>query len=76
MLVAMEKLLKSEEELKKDPFSEWDIVCDNIFGVDDSPCEKVYTVNTGFIQTWTTEHGFDLSVTVGTSVEVDAFLPQ
>ena len=49
MLVAMEKLLKSEEELKKDPFSEWDIVCDNIFGVDDSPCEKVYTVNTGFI---------------------------
>ena len=73
MLVAMEKLLKSEEVLKKDPFSKWDIICDNIYRVDDSPYEKVYTVNTGFTQTWTTEHGFDLSKTVGTSFEVDAF---
>ncbi len=33
-VVAMEKLLESEEfeAIKEDPFSKWDIVCDNIFG--------------------------------------------
>ena len=72
-LVAMEKLLKSEEGLRRDPFSDWDIVCDNFNGAENFSCEKGYTVNTGFSRTWTTEHGFDLSVTVGTSFVVDTF---
>ena len=73
MLVAMEKLLESEKAIKEDPFSKWDIACDNIFGADNLLCDKTYTVKSGFTQSWTTEHGFDLSVTIGTSFEADAF---
>ena len=47
--------------------------CDNIFGTNFATCEKTFTVKSSFTQTWMTQHGFDLSVTIGTSFEADAF---
>lgn len=78
MLTALEKLIESEEPIKEVPFTNWDIVCDNIFGVTDKfgPCDKTFTESTAFTTSWTTEIGYDLSVTVGTSFKANVLFAE
>ena len=68
-LIAMEKLLESDLSANEDPFTDWDIACDNIFGSADFLCKKDYTETSSFEESWSTEHGFDISVTTGAEFE-------
>ena len=72
-LTAMEKLLESDLSAEEKPFTGWDIMCDNIFGSADFKCKKDYTETTSFEESWSTQHGFDLSVTVGAEFETGVF---
>ena len=44
-------------------------MCDNLNGGGTLDCEERYSKTTGFTETWTTEHGFNIQVTVGTEVQ-------
>lgn len=68
----MDKQIQSEEPIHEEPYSDWDIVCDNTHGWREITCEKSYEETIGFEESWTTEHGFDLSTTVGTEFESSA----
>ena len=71
-MVAMEKLIESEEPIQEEAFSDWDIVCDNIFGGAEISCSKDYTRSTTFRDSWKIENGLDLKVTVGASFTAGA----
>lgn len=71
-VTAMEKILESDLSAKEEPFSSWDIACDNTEGSADMLCKKEYTETSTFEESWNTEHGFDLSVTVGAEFEAGA----
>ena len=60
----MEKLLESSLFAKEEAFTDWDIACDNYHGSGELTCKRDYTETSSFEESWTTEHGFDLSVTV------------
>ena len=49
-----------------------DIVNDNLNGAEDLTLSKSYEVTTSFSESWSTEHGFDISITVGTEFEAGA----
>ena len=43
-MIAMEKLIESDEtSVVEEPFSDWDILCDNIFGATDLACGKEFS---------------------------------
>ena len=71
-LRSLNKLLESDEIVAETPFTDWDIMCDNLNGGGTLDCEEHYSKTTGFTETWTTEHGFNIQVTVGTEVEAGA----
>ena len=68
-LRSLDKQLESDEPVAETPFTDWDIMCDNLNGGGTLDCEEQYSKTTGFTETWTTEHGFNIQVTVGTEVE-------
>ena len=47
-------------------------MCDNLNGGGTLDCEEHYSKNSGFTETWTTDHGFNIQVTVGTEVQAGA----
>ena len=65
----MNRQLESDEVVAETPFTDWDIMCDNLNGGGTLDCEEQYSKTTGFTETWTTEHGFYIQVTVGTEVQ-------
>ena len=71
-VVAMENLLESELGSMDEPFTNWDIACDNTFGSADFTCSKEYTETVSVEESWNIEHGFDISVTVGAEFEAGA----
>lgn len=66
---SIEKLLESEEPISEEPFTSSDIMCDNLFGGSDLECQKEYSETTGFSETWTTQHGFNIQTTFGRTIE-------
>ena len=69
-MIAMEKLIESDEsDVREEPFSSWDIACDNIFGSTDLTCAKEFSETTGFEENWTTEHAVNMEVTIGAEFE-------
>ena len=72
-LKAMEKLLESSLLAKEEAFTDWDIACDNYHGSGELTCKKDYTETSSFEESWTTEHGFDLSVTVAAEFQTGVF---
>ena len=72
-MIAMENLIESDwSSAVEEPLESTDIACDNTFGATDLPCSKEYTETTGFEESWSTEHGFNLEVTIGASFEAGA----
>ena len=69
-VTAMEKLIESvESSAVEEPFSDWDIACDNIFGATNITCGKEFSEAASFEESWSTEHGFNLEVTIGVQFE-------
>ena len=69
-MITMEKLIESDwSSAIEEPFSDWDIACDNTFGTTDLSCGKEFSESTSFEESWSTEHGFNLQVTVGAEFE-------
>ena len=69
-VIAMERLIESDDSSAVlEPFSDWDIACDNIFGATDITCGKEFSEAASFEESWSTEHGFNLEVTIGVQFE-------
>ena len=66
---SIERLLESEEPINEEPFTNSDIMCDNLFGGSNLQCKKEYSETTGFSETWTTQHGFNIRTTFGRTIE-------
>ena len=69
---SMEKLLESTEPIKEEPESSFDIMIDNQFGNTDLVLSKSYEVTVSFGESWSTEHGVDITVTIGAEFEAGA----
>ena len=69
---SMNKLLQSTEPVREELATEYDIMNDNLNGASDLTLTKTYEVTTSFSESWTTEHGFDISVTIGVGFEAGA----
>ena len=70
----MEKLFETEEPIIKEyPFQSGTLSVITSLGQILLHLKKTFTVKSSFTQTWMTQHGFDLSVTIGTLFEADAF---
>ena len=68
----MEKLMEYVEPVAEELATDYDIVNDNFNGANDLTLSKSYEVTTSFSESWSTEHGFDLSITVGAEFEAGA----
>ena len=71
-VVVLEKLLESEEPIMEEPFSTWDLLCDNFFGGSGLSCSKDYSESTGFRETFSTQAGLSVAVTIGAEFQVGA----
>ena len=71
ILRSLEKLLESEEPILEEPYTEWDMLCDNYFGDGDLDCRKVFSETTGSSETYTTTHGVNIGVKIGLEVTSD-----
>ena len=69
---SMEKLLVTVETAAEELATNYDIVNDNFNGANDLKLSKSYEVTTSFSESWSTEHGFDISITVGAEFEAGA----
>ena len=63
-LVSMNKLVEREESSTGDIFLNYDVVCDNIYS-GSSWCTRTFAESARFEQTFTTQHGVDITVKVG-----------
>ena len=68
----MEKLMEYVEPVAEELATDYDIVNDNLNGANDLTVSKSYDVTTSFGESWSTEHGFDISITVGAEFEAGA----
>ena len=66
---SFDKLIESEESIQEELATNYDIINDNLYGSTDLTLSKSYEVTTSFSESWSTEHGFDISVTVGAEFE-------
>ena len=71
---SMERMMVNVETVNEELATDYDIVNDNLNGANDLTVSKTYEVTTSFSESWSTEHGFDVSVTVGAEFETDAIL--
>ena len=71
---SMERMMVQVETLDEELATDYDIVNDNLKGSNNLKVIKTYDVTTSFSESWSTEHGFDVSVTVGAEFETDAIL--
>ena len=62
---SFDKLIESEESIEEESATDYDIINDNLYGSTDLTLIKTHSVTTSFSESWLTEHGFDISVTVG-----------
>ena len=69
---SMEKLMEYVEPVAEKLATDYDIVNDNLKGAKDLKLSKSYQVTTSFSESWSTEHGFDISITVGAEFEAGA----
>ena len=69
---SMDKLLQSTEPVREELATDYDIINDNLNGASELTLTKSYEVTTSFSESWTTEHGFDISVTIGVGFEAGA----
>ena len=69
---SMEKLMEIVETAAEELATDYDIVNDNFNGANDLKLSKSYEVTTSFSESWSTEHGFDISITVGAEFEAGA----
>ena len=69
VLQSVEKLLESEEPIVETPFAQWDVLCDNYFGSTELACQKHFEESAGFSETYSTEHGVSVGVTLGLQFE-------
>ena len=72
IMKSIEKLLQSEEPIFEEAFANWDILCDNYFGDSGLECSKEFEQTVGFEQTFSVEHGVDISITFGLEVTGNA----
>ena len=72
IMKSIEKLLQSEEPIFEEAFANWDILCDNYFGDGGLVCSKEFEQTVGFEETFSVEHGVDISITFGLEVTGNA----
>ena len=65
IMKSIEKLLQSEEPIFEEAFANWDILCDNYFGDGGLVCSKQFEQTVGFEETFSVQHGVDISITFG-----------
>ena len=66
---SIDRQLQTEEPIQEEPATNFDIINDNIHGSEPKTVEKEYSVSTSFDQTWSTEHGLDVTATIGAEFE-------
>jgi hypothetical protein len=71
---SIDRQLQTEEPIQEEPATDFDIINDNIHGSEPKTVGKEYSVSTSFDQTWSTEHGLDISTTIGAEYETGAVL--
>ena len=69
VLKSIKKSLRSDEPIIETPLAEWDLQCDNQEGSTELACEKRFEESTGFSETYSTEHGVSVGVTLGLQFE-------
>ena len=68
----MEKLMENVETVAEELATDYDIVNENYDGANDLTLSKSYEVTTSYSESWSTEHGFDISITVGAEFQAGA----
>ena len=76
IMKSIEKLLQSEEPIFEKAFANWDVLCDNYFGDGGLECSKEFQQTVGFEETFSVEHGVDVSILFGLEVTVDALFAE
>ena len=76
IMKSIEKLLQSEEPIFEEAFANWDVLCDNYFGDGALECSKEFQQTVGFEETFSIEHGVDVSILFGLEVKVDALFAE
>ena len=69
---SIDRLLETEEPIQEEAATDFDIINDNIHGSEPKTVGKEYSVSTSFDESWSTEHGLDISTTIGAEFEVGA----
>ena len=72
IMKSVEKLLQSEEPIFEEAFANWDVLCDNYFGDGGLVCSKQFEQTVGFEETFSVEHGVDISISFGREIEINA----
>ena len=71
-VLGIDKLIQSEEPIQEELATDFDIVNDNLHGTTDQTLIKSYSVSTSFSESWSTEAGVDVTVTVGAEFSAGA----
>jgi hypothetical protein len=69
---SIDRQLETEEPIQEEPATDFDILNDNIHGSEPKTVGKEYSVSTSFDETWSTEHGLDITATIGAEFEAGA----
>ena len=69
---SIDRQLETEEPIQEEPATDFDIINDNIHGSEPKTVGKEYSVSTSFDETWSTEHGLDITATIGAEFEAGA----
>ena len=69
---SIDKQLQTEEPIQEEPATDFDVIIDNIHGSEPITVPKEHSVSTSFDKTWTTEHGLNITATIGAEFEAEA----
>ena len=69
---SIDRQLQTEEPIQEEPATDFDILNDNIHGSEPKTVGKEYSVSTSFDETWSTDHGLDITTTIGAEFEAGA----